>query len=329
MKTSNFGVKIVTIGGGTGHFMLLSGLKNYVKNITALVSMADNGGSTGALRDDLGVLPPGDVRQCLVALAQSPRVRELFNYRFAEGSLSGHSFGNLFLAALEKLSGDFRKGVELAGEILRIQGNVEPLTLTNTTLMLDDGKKIWRGESDIESAEFNHLRPRLWLEPAATVNPLALDALRAADLIVLAPGGLYHSLGAALSVDGLADSLKNSRARKLYICNLINKPGQTDGFSPLDYADELERMAGCEFLDAVIYNTRRPSDALIKRYAREGETPLAKLPPNFQRHYKMIGADLLEKRPTTRQNAADKLTRTLIRHDSDLVARQIMKLYFD
>ena len=159
-------VKIAVIGGGTGSFTVLSGLKNYTRKIVALVNMADDGGSTGKLRDELGALPPGDVRQCLVALSRTPELRDLFNYRFDGGSLSGHAFGNLFLTALEKMTGDFGKAVELASEVLNIAGVVEPTTLSNVKLGLRNGKgKDVIGEFEIAHRSFNGDRPRLFLTP--------------------------------------------------------------------------------------------------------------------------------------------------------------------
>jgi len=176
------GPKFVMIGGGTGSFTLLSGLKQYVQDITALVCMADDGGSTGLLRDELGVLPPGDVRQCLVALSDSPKVRDLFNYRFEEGTLAGHSFGNLFLTALEKMTGSFAEAVELASSVLDISGQVEPITLSDVMLCMStpEDKKI-KGEHKIVNKRFKGKKPKLWLEPKAMLKPKAKEAILNAD----------------------------------------------------------------------------------------------------------------------------------------------------
>jgi uncharacterized cofD-like protein len=324
------GAKIVVIGGGTGSFVVLSGIKNYATDITALVSMADDGGSTGQLRDELGVLPPGDARQCLVALSKSPWVRDLFNYRFEEGTLEGHSFGNLFITALEKISGNFAKAVDLAVEILDVEGRVVPTTLDAVTLAIDDGKKIVRHERNIREAIFKP-RPKLWLEPKPTANPAALDAIKQADLIIIAPGGLYESLGSALIVPGIGEALIKSSARKVYICNLMNWKGHTDDFEVTDYAAELERLAGGEFLDYVIYNVHQPSKKLLEKYAADGELPVginaAKLKAA---HYKTKGAELLASEIWQNSSKKDPIAsqRMLIRHDPDAVARAIMKVYF-
>ncbi|MDR1969962.1 MAG: YvcK family protein, partial [Candidatus Nomurabacteria bacterium] len=248
-----YGAKIVVIGGGTGSFVVLSGLKNYTNDLTALVSMVDDGGSAGVLRDELGVLPPGDVRQCLVALSRSPRVRDLFNYRFDEGTFSGHSFGNLFLAATEKMTGSFRAGVALASEILNVTGRVEPISTNQVTLFLGDGKKVLRGEDTVDNGKFAP-RPKIWMEPKPKVNPMAIEAIERADVVVVAPGSLYESLGTVLITPGVAEALTTSQAKIVYICNLVNKLGQTDDFCVHDYATELERLAGRPFIDYVIYN---------------------------------------------------------------------------
>lgn len=316
MERVDSGAKIVVIGGGTGSFMVLSGLKNYASDITALVSMADDGGSTGVLRDELGVLPPGDVRQCLVALSRSPMVRDLFNYRFNEGTFAGHSFGNLFLTATEKMTGKFSDGVRVAGEVLQITGRVEPVTLDNVTLCMKDGKRMLRQERNIDTGEFKTRHPKLWLEPKPKVNKTAISAIMAADVVVLAPGSLYTSLGAALIVPGVAEALEKTKAKKVYIANLVNKPNQTDGFTVVDYVTELERLAGRKFIDIVLYNTRTPIKKLVEKYKHEHEL-LVNVGDKKGKHYKLIGSELVV-------DAGKKL----IRHDSDKVARRIMKVFF-
>jgi uncharacterized cofD-like protein len=323
--------KVVVIGGGTGSFTLLSGLKECTSSITALVNMADDGGSTGLLRDELGVLPPGDVRQCLVALANAPKVRDLFNYRFEEGSLKGHAFGNLFLTALEKMTGNFADGVEVASEVLNITGVVEPITLTNVKLAMrtPSGVEV-HGEFAISSHDLKGERPELWLEPEAVPNPKALDAIREADIVVIAPGSLYNSLAPALIVPKVGEALAESKALKVYVCNLVTKPGQTDGFAVSDFAYEIERFAGRPFLDVVLFNTSKPNTQLLEKYASAGEiaveydeTVLAGA------SYQTLGANLLAGAIWESKSGADPIaaTRTLIRHDPMLVARSIIELY--
>ncbi len=324
-------LKIVVIGGGTGSFTLLRSLKNYTPSITALVTMADDGGSTGVLRDELGVLPPGDVRQCLVALSNAPELRDLFNYRFEEGGLKGHAFGNLFLTALEKTTGDFARGVEVAGEVLNITGNVEPMTLTNVILAMRDkaGTEI-RGEFAIGDRKFSSDRPELWLEPKAQPNPKAIAAIAEADLVVIAPGNLYGSLAPALIVPGVGEALIKSKATKLYVCNLVTKPGQTDDFTPSDFADEIERFAGEPFLDAVLCNTEQPQGELLEKYeaSRERVVICGPTDSTAARHYKIVGAHLLSG-DVPHAASSDPLAahRTFIRHDSRAVASTIMDVY--
>lgn len=324
-------IKIALIGGGTGSFTLLSELKNRTEAIAALVNMADDGGSTGVLRDELGALPPGDVRQCLVALSDSPELRDLFNYRFDEGSLKGHAFGNLFISALEKMTGDFVKGIEVASQVLNITGVVEPITLTNVTLVAreSDGTET-RGQHDISELGGIGRAREYRLDPSAEANPSAIKAIMRADIVVIAPGQLYGSLAPALLVDGIGQALADTRALKLYVANLVTKPGQTDGYSVTDFADELERLAGVEFLDAVIYNTEKPSASLLKKYTADGELAVeydAKAADDAR--YDVIGAPLLSQQVWVNHNKSDPLasSRTYIRHDPLATADAIMRYY--
>lgn len=325
------GPRVVVIGGGTGSFTLLSGLKHYVRNITALVNMSDNGGSTGVLRDELGVLPPGDIRQCLTALSEVGVARELFNYRFEDGSLNGHSFGNLFLAAAEKVTGSFEEGVHLASKMLLIDGGVEPITADNVNMrMMTDNGAITEGEYNIATTHFGSTRPEIWLEPQAIITDRSRTAILNADLIVIAQGNLYGTIAPALVVHGVADAISASPARTVYIANLVTKHGQTDGFTVVDYADEIERFAQSPLLDYVVYNENLPSPELLDRYAAEGEHPVTPGPAIRSRHWEPVGANLLSGNVPHPISRADKIasTRTLIRHDSDALARILMRIYF-
>ena len=321
-------VKIAVIGGGTGSFTVLNGLKLFTRKIAALVNMADDGGSTGKLRDELGVLPPGDVRQCLVALSRTPELRDLFNYRFEGGSLDGHAFGNLFLTALEKMTGDFGKAVELASDVLNIAGVVEPVTLTNVKLgMRVSGGAETLGEYQIAHTQFDSCRPEFFLTPKPEPNPRAIQAIAEADIVVVAPGNLYGSLAPALLVPGIGEALQDTAALKLYICNLVTKPGQTDNFTVTDFADEVERLAGRSFLDIAIYNTERPTEDLLHRYAKEGEKSVEYR--DKETNYKVIGANLLSGEIWQNTNPSDPIAaaRTLIRHDPAAVAKAVMNAY--
>lgn len=319
--------RIVTIGGGTGSFAVLSGLKNYVQDITAVVNMADDGGSTGVLRDEFGVLPPGDVRQCIVALSKSSmEIRKLFQFRFATGSLEGHSFGNLFLSALEQINGDFASAVKTASQILNITGQVLPVTLDPVQLILNkpNGKKII-GEYKIANIKLPR-KPNLQLSPKPKINPSVIETIERADMIVIAPGNLYGSLAPALLVPELGRVIARSSAKKVFISNLVTKPGQTDKFTVRNYVDEIERFAGCRFVEFVLYNSTHPTKSLLSKYANENEYAVEV--GSKTNRFQLISADLLSNK-IARQDPNDRIIRrTLIRHDSDKVARQLMRLYF-
>lgn len=325
------GPKIVIIGGGTGSYTLLKELKNYAKDITAIVTMADDGGSTGQLRDQYGVLPPGDIRQCLVALSNSSeQMRELFNYRFGDGDFGGHSFGNLFLTAVEKMTDDFGEAVKLAGEVLNITGRVLPMTLDNTHLVLVDGKDETVGQHLIDQTKFKaRKKPEFRLEPQARINPQAQNAILDADMVVISPSNFYSSLVPAIIVDGVADALQQTSARIVQVINLVTKPGQTDGWQVSDYVSEFERFAGRGVVDYALYNTDEPTAEMLAKYAAEGEFPVGYDEAWLKKaNYKAVGKRLLSKEiPQISPN--DKLERTLIRHDSDAVAKQLMRIYFD
>lgn len=315
--------KIVVIGGGTGSFTVLTGLKEYPVRLTAVVSMADDGGSTGMLRDELGVLPPGDVRQCLVALSRSDRLmRELMSYRFEHGHLQGHNFGNLLLSALEKVTGSFEVAVEKASDILRLAGRVIPATLTDVELVatLQDGTAI-HGQSEIHQANLTELAS-IQLAPKARANPKAVQAIMEADAIVIGPGDFYSSLVPNLLIQGIPKAICASKARKIYVANLMTKAGHTDGLSVAGFAASIERYLGCP-VDDVIYNTFTPTAKLLKEYSRGGETMAAI--PQGSLGEKYHGADLVSRRfPKVRPG--DPLVRTFIRHDSRRLAELIMEL---
>lgn len=324
--------KIVVIGGGTGSFTVLSGLRKCASNLTALVSMADDGGSTGNLRDQLGVLPPGDVRQCLVALSEaSQELRDLFNYRFEDGEFAGHSFGNLFLSAVEKQTNNFNDAVRMAGDILRITGRVLPITLDNVRLAIawKDGTVV-HGERHIDIMHFvkEKGKPSLYLEPQARINPEADRAIREADMVVVAPGDLYTSLGALFVVHGVGEALAASKAKKVYACNLVAKPGQTNGFTVSDHAAEIERFAGSPFLDYVFYNTAWPSEQSMLAYKKVGELPVEIDAGRLaSMHYQAIGKPLIAAQQA-QPKKGDPLAahRSYIRHDPDKLARTLLNL---
>lgn len=322
---------IVVVGGGTGSFTLLRGLKRYTSNLTALVNMADDGGSTGQLRDELGVLPPGDVRQCLVALSDAPQVRDLFTYRFDEGSLDGHSFGNLFISAVEKMTDNFEEAIRVASDVLRITGEVIPLTLDQATLQATTTSGlVIHGEHKVGSVRLDKKKPILSFTKQVRMNPKAKEAIKNADIVVIAPGNLYGSLGPGLIIDDVGSTLKNSKARVICVANLVTKPGQTDDFTVEEYADEIERLAGSKILDYLIYNSDEPTKRMRDTYVRDGEFMLEfDLESLEAKRYTAIGLPLIDKTPI-KPVKSDKIAhvRSLIRHDSNATAREIMKIYF-
>jgi uncharacterized cofD-like protein len=314
--------KIIVIGGGTGNFVILKGLKNYDVELSAIVTMADNGGSTGILRDELGVLPPGDVRQCLVALSNSSRLmRSLMNYRFENGNLNGHSFGNLLLSALEKVTGSFEKAVEEAGKILFIKGKVIPVTLNQVHLkMILQNRKVLETEEEIYLCqEIYKGYETIYLEPYPKVNPKVIEEIMNADLIVMGPGGLFTSIIPNLLVEGVADALKKTLAKIVFVVNLINRKGQLLGNKVSDNLKELVKFIGEDVFDYILVSQTKPSFDLLNRYSFEGD-----LVENDMFDDRVILADLLGAPAPIDRN--DIVKRNLIRHDSKKLAKEIINI---
>ncbi len=266
--------KIVAIGGGTGLSTLLSGLKIHTKNITAVVTVADDGGSSGRLRNDLGMLAPGDVRNCISALSNSSEImNELLAYRFKDGSLAGHSLGNLILAALNELSETFEEAVEKLCEVFGIVGTIYPVTNENVSLTaVLEGGKIINGESHI-----GHHNPadgridRVYLTPE---NPKPVEgvikALSEADIIVMGPGSLYTSIIPNLLVDGIVDAIRESQAPKVYVANIMTQPGETDGYTLYDHLSALEKHSYKGIADYIVANNAAIPEYIMERYAADG-----------------------------------------------------------
>ncbi len=314
---------VVVLGGGTGTFTVLSALKKYPVNLTAVVAMADDGGSTGILRDELGVLPPGDVRQCLVALSSHDKLmRSLMNYRFEEGGLKGHSFGNLLLSSLEKITGSFDTAVEKAAEILRIEGRVIPATLEKVVLVAHVGNKIIKGQNAIDGTHINGSLKKIELQPHGLANPEAIKAIKQADAIIIGPGNLYSSLVPNLLVKGIPEAIRASKAQKILICNLMTRMDQMNKNTVKGFTHEVESFIGGEF-DTVIYNNKLAKDSLLTKYAKEHETPTLwdELPEDRE----TIGADLVARDLPSGQKKGDILVRSLIRHDQKKLAKTIIQ----
>lgn len=310
--------KIVVIGGGTGVYTVLTALKPYFENLIAIVTMADDGGSTGILREEFGMLPPGDIRRALIALSASPnkRLAELFSYRFSEGvGLTGHNFGNLLITALHRITNNFEEAIKEAGKLLAIKGKVIPVTLGRSNLMaeLEDGTLI-KGESniDIPNHDGNLKIKRVWLKPPAEINSNAQKAILEADLIIIGPGDLYTSLIPNLLVGGVKEALQKTKAKVLYFVNLMTKFGETNGFAASDFISILESYLGQGVLNFVAMNNVRPSAKRLSAYIRERsdfvEPDLQNIRP--RKNLMPIATDFLR-------------TGSLVRHDPEKLAKAI------
>lgn len=268
--------KVVVIGGGTGVFTVLTGLREYPDlKLSAIVSMADDGGSTGVLREEFGTLPTGDIRRALVALSGSNReiLSQLFNYRFDKNSsLKGHTVGNILLTALEKITGSFPDAIAEAVKILNVKGRVIPVTLEQARLVaeLSDGTKIL-GETNIDIPKHDGKKriSKLSLSMKADANPTAIKEIKNADAIVLGPGDLYTSIIPNLLITGVADAIKNSHGKVIYNINIMTKFGETNGFNGSDFIKIIEEYLGQNIIDYVSINTKKPKGSIVKRYEKE------------------------------------------------------------
>ncbi|MBI3083688.1 MAG: YvcK family protein [Candidatus Omnitrophica bacterium] len=310
------GPKLVVIGGGTGLSTLLSGLKHYTTNITAIVTMADDGGSSGRLRQEFDMLPPGDIRNCLVALADTePLMQRLFQYRFAEGSaLQGHNFGNLFITAMTKITGDFERAVQASSKVLAIRGRVVPSTNMKVHLAaeLDDGS-VTLGETKISQVDVP-IR-RIYLEPAGCQPTAeALEAVREAHAVILGPGSLYTSIIPNLLVEHMVDAIVQSKALKIYVCNVMTQSRETNGYRASDHVRALVAHANPGVIQLCLVNTETVPHALLEKYRQEGAFPVE---PDIERirelGYQVVAENIIS-------------TENYVRHDPDRVAKLVIQL---
>ena len=315
----NRGPKIVAIGGGTGLSMLLKGVKKITNNVTAIVTVGDDGGSSGRLREEMGVLPPGDIRNCIAALADDEDlVTKLFQYRFKTGEgLEGHSFGNLFLSALCSITGDMVSAVRASSSVLSIRGRVLPSTLDDMKLVaeLEDGRII-KGESNIPEA--NGKIKRLFTNPE-NCRPLeeAIEAIKDADLIILGPGSLYTSVIPNLLIKPIVQEIADSQAKKIYVCNIMTQPGETDEYSVSNHINAVIEHAGNKnIMDAVLVNDNLPKNLAI-RYEAANSFPVKFDVENIKKSgVKIVSKKLIE-----------ESKEGLVRHSSNRVARAIYHWY--
>jgi uncharacterized cofD-like protein len=316
------GPRVVALGGGTGLSTLLRGLKKYTGNLTAIVTVADDGGSSGRLRAEYRILPPGDFRQCITALADvEPLMTTLFQHRFKEGSLNGHSFGNLFIMAMAEITGDFEHAIRESGRVLAVRGQIVPSTLRDVTLiaeMADGQTRVGEssiphanGDGDGNGAVATAIK-RVFLQPEPTINPEAEEAILNAELITVGPGSLYTSILPNLVVDGMAEALKASPAVKVFICNVATQPGETDAFRVSDHLQAIERHLGSNIFDFVVVNSNNnftlPPSAQAAGIRRVVYDPATV----SQRSIHAVLVDVVNPRISTH-------------HDPDKLARAIMK----
>jgi len=317
--------KIVVVGGGTGTYQVLTGLKKYPVDISAVISMCDSGGSTGRLRKELGILPPGDVRRAILALSDLPFARktleEVFDFRFEDGkTLAGHSLGNILLAALTQITGSMDRAIEEASRILNASGNIYPVTLdkTNLVAILKDGTRVF-GETNIDMRNIKPEVPikTVFLTPKAKVFKGAAKALKEADLIVLGPGDLYSSLVPTVLVKGVTRAIKKSKAKLVYVVNLMTKRGESDGFKASDFVNVIQEYLSdsANSLGYVIVNRRvnGSKTKISSWYKRYGSIPVVNDIARSKRPYKIVSGQFVD-------------TTTFFRHNPDKIAKTIISL---
>ena len=315
------GPKIVAIGGGTGLSTLLRGLKRHTKNITAIVTVADDGGGSGMLRREIGMPPPGDIRHCMESLANvEPIMEQLLTYRFREGSLAGQSFGNLLLAALNGITGSFEEAVGQMSQVLAITGRVLPVTGADVQLeaVFENGSRVV-GESSISSfkKEQDCRIAHVNLIPAKPkALDAALEAIRQADLIILGPGSLYTSIIPNLLVDGVVEELCRADALKLYICNIMTQEGETEGYTAADHVAALLKHGAPDMVDICLANSDPVREGLLERYRKEDAVPLV----IDRERFAQMGLELIEAPMASR-------TGDLARHSEQLLAQAVMDVY--
>jgi len=311
--------KVVVIGGGTGVFTVLTGLKKYPFHLTAVVSIADDGGSTGKLRDEFGVLPPGDIRRALVALAgdDSAMMSEVFNFRFEKkSSLGGHSLGNLLLTALEKITGSFDEAVKEAGNILRIHGDVIPVSLKSTKLcaQLENGEVVV-GETNIDIPKHDaHLKiNKIFLDPEVQANKDAIRSIKEADIVILGPGDLYTSILPNMVVKGIKEALSTTKAKVIYITNVMTKFGETQNFAASDFIVEMEKYLGENIIDEVVINVEKPKGKALERYLKEKDEMVENDEKNIRKNIKVTTGKFLR-------------AGQFVRHDPERLAKSLSKI---
>lgn len=323
--------KVTVIGGGTGTFVVLSGLKNYGLNLGVIVSMMDSGGSTGRLRDQLGVLPPGDLRQALLALSDAPILwRRLFLYRFQNGDLDGHNFGNLFLSALEKVSSNYEEVIKSASYVLKTKGTVIPVTFNSAHMAVEyESGSVVKGEGNIDKNYKEKTRvKRAFLEPRVKANPQAIKRILESDYIITGPGDLYASIIPILLVDGIKEALIKTKAKIIYILNLMTKSGQTTNYKATDHLKDIASYFGKIPHFVIVNNGQIPKD-IIEWYQRENEHVVQNDLDSSNYKGKVIVDDVADRNKFKKSEGdkfVDPLVRSILRHSSKKLAGVLLKI---
>lgn len=319
--------KITAMGGGTGTFVILSGLKQHNVDLGVIVNMMDSGGSTGRLRVQLGVLPPGDIRQCFVALSEAPDLwRRLFLYRFESGDLEGHNFGNIFISALEKVSKNYEEVLETAGFVLKTKGKVLPVTHEKTHLCVEyENGKIIKGEGFIDENLLEKSRiKKAFLEPSVPAYPSALERILGSDMIVIGPGDLYTTIIPLFLVDGMKEAMQKTPAKLVYVVNLMTKSGQTVSYSAKDHLNDIERYIGRK-VDSIIMHKGIIDERIVEWYVSHHEQRVC---DDLGDDERIVRADIADNTPVV-HNKADKIAahaRSILRHDGDRLAKVVIQL---
>jgi len=323
--------KVTVIGGGTGSFVVLSGLKKYPLDLAVVVTMMDSGGSTGRLRDQLGILPPGDLRQCLLALSDAPLFwRKLFVYRFQSGDLAGHNFGNIFLSTLEKISDNYHDVVRTASYILKTKGQVIPVTFTNTHIWVKyQSGKLIKGEGNIDKNYQEKTRIiKAYLKPTAEPNFQAIQRINKSNIIIIGPGDFYSSIIPVLLVNGIKAVIQKSQAKIIYVLNLVTKFGQTPAYSANDHISDISLYLGRRPDIILINNGLVPLD-IIKWYQSYGESLVVNDLNKREYKGKIIKADVINRNKFAKEKSdrfVDPMVRSILRHDSGKLAKVIYKI---
>ena len=314
---------VVVIGGGTGQSVFLRGLKHETKNITAIVTVADDGGGSGVLREDLGMIPPGDIRNCLLALANmEPAMNEVMRYRFPDGSLKGQSFGNLFLAAMTGIYDNFETAVYKMGQVFAVTGRVLPVSLDNINLIaeLENGETVV-GESNIprQVRKTKSAIKKIYLDnPDAKPLDEVVTSIKNADAVAIGPGSLYTSILPNLLVEGVVDALSTTRAPKVYVCNIMTQPGETGGKNVLDHVKVIVDHAGINFIDYVLVNNEYLPQGVFERYAKDG-AELVMLDKEQRDGLEAMGIKCIEEKLIEIKNG-------YIRHDAEMVSKAVVDI---